>query len=57
LQKSRRGIIIALVSTGEAGEIIAKARKRGVAVYAETCPHYLLLTEDLYAGKEPQRTS
>ena len=49
-------LIIAHVSTGEAGELIAKARKRGVAVYAETCPHYLLLTDERYAGKEPQRT-
>lgn len=48
-------LIIAHVSTGEAGELVAKARKRGVAVYAETCPHYLLLTEELYADKEPQR--
>ncbi len=49
-------LIIAHVSTGEAGNLIANARARGVKVYAETCPHYLLLTEERYAGKEPQRT-
>ncbi|MEN6418651.1 MAG: amidohydrolase family protein [Clostridiaceae bacterium] len=49
-------LIIAHVSTGEAGNLIAEARARGAAVYAETCPHYLLLTEERYAGKEPQRT-
>ncbi|MEN6593745.1 MAG: amidohydrolase family protein [Clostridiaceae bacterium] len=48
-------LIIAHVSTGEAGLLIKKARKRGVNVYAETCPHYLLLNETLYAEKEPQR--
>ena len=54
-EESGAELIIAHVSTGEAGELVAKARKRGVAVYAETCPHYLLLTEELYADKEPQR--
>ncbi len=48
-------LIIAHVSTGEAGQLISKARKRGVAVYGETCPHYLLLNETLYTGNEPQR--
>ncbi len=30
-------------------ERIAAARARGLPVYAETCPQYLLLTEDLYS--------
>ena len=34
------------VSTGRAVELIAAARQRGVNITAETCPHYLLLTDD-----------
>lgn len=48
-------LIIAHVSSGEAGMAIAAARRRGVNVCAETCPHYLLLDDSLYAGAEPQR--
>jgi dihydropyrimidinase len=32
------------VSTAEGAEIIRKARRRGLVITAETCPHYLLLT-------------
>lgn len=34
------------VSTGRGVALIAEARARGVDVTAETCPHYLLFTED-----------
>jgi allantoinase len=34
------------VSTGRGVELLAAARARGVDVSAETCPHYLLFTED-----------
>lgn len=34
------------VSTRGAVELIRDAKRRGVKVTAETCPHYLLLTED-----------
>lgn len=37
---------IAHVSAADAVAMIAAARARGVAVTAETCPHYLMLTED-----------
>ena len=33
------------VSTGHAMQLIAAARQRGVNITAETCPHYLLLTD------------
>jgi dihydropyrimidinase len=36
------------VSTGRGAEAVARARARGQAVYGETCPHYLLLTEAEY---------
>ena len=38
-------IMIFHVSTAEGAEIVRQARSRGQSVYAETCPHYLLLTE------------
>ncbi|MCL4514520.1 MAG: dihydropyrimidinase [Firmicutes bacterium] len=36
------------VSCGEALEQIAVARARGLSVFGETCPHYLLLSSDRY---------
>jgi dihydropyrimidinase len=35
------------ISTREALEVIRSARARGVPVWAETCPHYLLMTDDV----------
>nr|WP_245168255.1 dihydroorotase [Desulfobaculum xiamenense] len=43
-------IHIAHVSCRESVELIARAKERGVRVTAETCPHYLLLTEDAVEG-------
>jgi allantoinase len=34
------------VSTARGAELIAEAKRRGVDVSGETCPHYLLYTED-----------
>ena len=39
-------IHIAHVSSKESIEIIEKAKKDGVAVSCETCPHYFALTEE-----------
>lgn len=36
------------VSTGEGARLIAQARRRGQQVSAETCPQYLLFTDDAY---------
>ena len=36
------------VSTQDAVNHIAEARHDGVSIYAETCPHYLFLTEEEY---------
>ncbi len=41
-------VYIVHVSTADAVEAIRRARDRGLPVYAETCPHYLLLSEDRY---------
>ena len=41
-------IYIVHVSTKEGIEIIEQAQNRGVKVFAETCPHYLLLNDEVY---------
>lgn len=43
-------IHIAHVSCRQGVELLAWAKKRGVPVTAETCPHYLLLTDEAVAG-------
>lgn len=40
-------VYVVHVSAAEAAEEIAGARARGAAVVGETCPHYLLLTDEL----------
>lgn len=55
-EATRRGIALAemagvplyVVHMSSAGAVqaMAEARRRGVRAYAETCPHYLLLTDD-----------
>jgi len=54
---------IAHVSTAGAVDIIRKAKKEGIHVTAETCPHYLFLTDEAVRGydtnmkmKPPLRT-
>lgn len=39
-------ICIFHVSTAEGAAVIREARGRGVKIYAETCPHYLLMTAE-----------
>ncbi|MDP1622839.1 MAG: dihydropyrimidinase [Bacteroidales bacterium] len=36
------------ISTGRGADLIASAKKDGLRVYGETCPHYLLLDESVY---------
>lgn len=36
------------MSTSEGAEIVARAKKEGVKIWAETCPQYLLLTDDVF---------
>ncbi len=40
-------IMIFHVSTREGAEVIRAARRRGISVQAETCPHYLFMTGDI----------
>lgn len=42
-------------STPEAVDAIQEARARGQRVFAETCPHYLLLDENVYASTTPEK--
>ena len=58
-EATRRGIALAEMagvpvyvvhmSSGGSVQAMAEARDRGVRAYAETCPHYLLLTEERLA--------
>ncbi|MFD1210672.1 amidohydrolase family protein [Arthrobacter sp. GCM10027362] len=41
-------------STPGAVDLVAEARSRGVAAYSETCPHYLVLDDGVYAGRCPE---
>ena len=44
-------LYIVHMSTGEGTDAVAAARKRGVNVYAETCPQYLLLDDEVFKGE------
>ncbi|MEA2042792.1 MAG: dihydropyrimidinase, partial [Bacteroidota bacterium] len=44
-------VYIVHVSAKESIEHIRKARQSGQTVYAETCPHYLLLNDQAYSGE------
>jgi len=50
-------LYIVHLSAGEALSAVTEARSRGVAVHAETCPHYLFLTDEEYErpGFEPAK--
>jgi dihydropyrimidinase len=44
-------LYIVHMSTEEAADIVQYAQANGLRVYAETCPHYLLLNDELFKGK------
>ena len=44
---------VAHVSTAASVRLIREAKTRGVRVTAETCPHYLVLTDDAVRGYDP----
>lgn len=41
-------------STAGSIDLVRDARRRGVRAYTETCPHYLALSSDAYAGPRPE---
>lgn len=49
-EKAKARVHIAHVSCKESVELIAKAKKKGIAVTAETAPHYFSLDETLLLG-------
>jgi dihydroorotase len=49
-QESGAAVHIAHVSCKESLEIIERAKKKGVKVTAETCPHYFFLNEEAVLG-------
>lgn len=38
------------ISTAESAKLIADAKKEGLPLFAETCPHYLILNDRVYDG-------
>jgi dihydropyrimidinase len=44
-------LYIVHMSTGEGADAVNAARKKGVRVFAETCPQYLLLNDDVFKGE------
>lgn len=40
-------VMIFHVSTAEGAEVVRQAQRRGAPVWAETCPHYLMMTADV----------
>ncbi|MFX1509403.1 MAG: dihydropyrimidinase [Promethearchaeota archaeon] len=44
-------LYIVHMSAGESAQYVREARERGVHVYAETCPQYLLLDDSVFKGE------
>ncbi|MFW9966293.1 MAG: dihydropyrimidinase [Candidatus Thorarchaeota archaeon] len=44
-------LYIVHMSTGEGADAVHLAKQRGVKVFAETCPQYLLLDDEVFKGK------
>lgn len=42
------------ISTPEAADLVRGARRRGIPVWSETCPHYLLMTADVLKRDGPE---
>jgi dihydropyrimidinase len=51
-RRAEAPLYIVHLSCEEALDAVADAKSRGEPVYAETCPHYLTLTDDLYADPD-----
>lgn len=51
-EKTGTAVHIAHVSTKESVDLVRKAKKRGVKVTCETCPHYFCLTDELLTLKD-----
>ena len=47
-RRAEAALYVVHLSCAEALDEVAEAKSRGEPVYAETCPHYLTLTDELY---------
>jgi dihydropyrimidinase len=47
-------IHIVHVNTADGARLIAEARRSGQPVTGETCPHYLMFTDDVYRSGQPE---
>lgn len=51
-EASKGTLYIVHMSTGQGADLVKAARERGVDVYAETCPQYLVLNDDVFKDRE-----
>jgi dihydropyrimidinase len=51
-QEAKAPLNICHLSSGTAAKELRRIKKEGNIVYVETCPQYLLLSEDIFNGKE-----
>lgn len=53
-QAVESAVYLVHLSTPEAVELAAQARRRGEPVIAESCPHYLVLDDSVFEGEHPE---
>ena len=51
-RETKAAVEFAHVTTGEIEPLLEQARRNGVKVYVETCPHYLTLSEEVYERED-----
>ncbi len=54
-ERSGAAVYFVHQSTPRAIDLVREARGRGVAAFTESCPHYLTLDDQRYAGTHPER--
>jgi len=54
-EETRCPVFFVHLSTGAAPELLRDAHAKGLPVYGETCPQYLILDESLYAEDDGER--
>jgi dihydropyrimidinase len=54
-EQTRSPVYFVHLSSPRSVELITAARDRGVEAIAETCPHYLVLDDSVYAGRDAAR--
>lgn len=54
-EETRCPVFFVHLSTAGSPGLLAEARSRGLPVFGETCPQYLVLDESLYGGEDGER--